>query len=306
MTHLNLPSAYGGFLFLAEDARGIPWLPPHQHEELELNLVLSGTVTYVIGNRRYTFQSGDLFWLFPAQVHHAIKRSADAKYYVASFKPSLIQRSAIGPKYQPLLKKHGPSSSLLHCTLPPALFDEACQLMNHALRDGLDPDTLNREVGYGLSPGFQYQHRDPDLLNATLASILLLCWNAQLESQKAGQSSPLHQSIFKVIELLRAEKEPLSLTDLATQSGSSPAHLCRLFKKELGVTLTTYRNFLRLDRAWQLLRSSQSRLNLTQLAYDSGFNSYGSFYRTCRIKYGRDPKDIFKIHATTETGRGAP
>ena len=304
MQHLNLPSAYGGFLFLAEDARGIPWLSPHQHEELELNLVVSGTVTYVIGKQRYTFQSGDLFWLFPAQVHHAIARSEDAKYYVATFKPSLIQRSASSSKYQPLLKKSSPSSLPLHCTLPPALFDEACQLMDHALRDGLDPDTLNREVGYGLSPGFQYQHHDPDLLNATLTSILLFCWNAQLESQTARASSLLHPSICKMIELLKTEKAPLSLADLATKSGASPAHLSRIFKKELGVTLSTYRNLLRLERAWQLLRASQSRLNLTQLAYDSGFNSYGSFYRTCRIKYGRDPKDVFKIHATGGTQRG--
>ena len=289
---------------MAEDARGIPWLSPHQHEELELNLVLTGSVTYVIGKRRYTFQSGDLFWLFPAQVHHAIERSADAKYYVASFKPSLIQSCATGPKYQPLLKKHSPSSSPLHCTLSPASFDKACQLMDHALRDGLDPDTLNREAGYGLTPGFQYQHHDPDLLNATLASILLFCWNAQLESQTASPSSLLHPAIFKVIELLKANKEPLTLIELASRSGTSPEHLSRLFKKELGITLSVYRNSLRLERAWQLLRSSKSRLNLTQLAYDSGFNSYGSFYRICRTKYGRDPKDVFKIHATGGTQRG--
>ena len=301
MTHLNLPSAYGGFLFLAEDARGIPWLSPHQHEELELNVVLSGTVTYVISKRRYTFQSGDLFWLFPAQVHHAINRSADSKYYVASFKPSLIQSCATGPKYQALSKKRCPSSLPLHCTLSPALFTEVCQLMNHALRDGLDPDTLNHEAGYGLSPGFQYTHRDPDLLNATLTSILLLCWNAQLELQKASPSSLLHQSIFKAIELLRPEKEPLSLTDLATKSGASKAHLSRLFNLELGISISAYRNSLRLDRAWQLLHSSTSHLNLTELAYKSGFNSYATFYRVCYATYGRDPKDVFKIQAKTAT-----
>ena len=306
MVHLNLPSTCGGFLFLAEDARGIPWLSPHQHEELELNLVLSGTVTYVISKRRYTFQGGDLFWLFPAQVHHAINRSADAKYYVASFKPSLIQSCATGPKYQALSKKRCPSSSPLHCTLSPALFTEVCQLMNHALRDGLDPDTLNHEAGYGMSPGFQYTHRDPDLLNATLTSILLLCWNAQMESQKASPSSLLHPSISKAIELLKAEKQPLSLTDLATNSGASPAHLCRLFKKELGVTLSTYRNSLRLERAWEVLHSSDRPMTLSELCHQAGFNSYSRFYATCRVTYGRDPKSVFKIDDASATEMDNP
>lgn len=301
MKNLSLPQQYEGFIFLAEDARGIPWLPPHQHKELELNLVVAGSVTYVIGRRRYTFEAGDLFWLFPAQVHHAIQRSVDARYYVASFKPSLIRSCAKGQRYQALLKKRSPSSEPVHCTLPPSVFSEAQHLMDRATLDGLDADTLNREAGYGLNPGFQYEHHDPDFLNSTLATILLFCWKAQLESQKNTPNSCLHPSIIKLIDLLNTEEAPLNLDELATKSGASKAHLSRLFNLELGISISAYRNSLRLDRAWQLLHSSTSRLNLTELAYKSGFNSYATFYRVCYATYGRDPKDVFKIQAKTAT-----
>jgi hypothetical protein len=61
---LKLRGKYGGFLFLADAQRGIPWLKTHQHAELEINLVARGSVTYVIGKSSYTFYQGECVWLF--------------------------------------------------------------------------------------------------------------------------------------------------------------------------------------------------------------------------------------------------
>jgi len=43
LENLNLRKENGGFVFLAEDAHGVPWLKTHHHRELEINLVLRGT-----------------------------------------------------------------------------------------------------------------------------------------------------------------------------------------------------------------------------------------------------------------------
>jgi hypothetical protein len=55
LENLKLGPRYDGFLFLAEAARNPPILKSHRHIELELNLVVSGHITYVVGGRRYTF-----------------------------------------------------------------------------------------------------------------------------------------------------------------------------------------------------------------------------------------------------------
>lgn len=89
---LKLGPKYDGFLFLADTARNPPHLASHHHVELELNLVVRGAITYVVGGHRFTFSRRTLLWAFPSQEHQLVDRSDDAQYYVAVFKPKMINR----------------------------------------------------------------------------------------------------------------------------------------------------------------------------------------------------------------------
>jgi gentisate 1,2-dioxygenase len=94
---LKIGRRYDGFLFLAEAVRNPQMLRSHHHAELELNLVVRGSITYVVEGRRFKFDARTLLWLFPAQEHHLVDQTSDAQYYVAVFKPSLIARSCRTP-----------------------------------------------------------------------------------------------------------------------------------------------------------------------------------------------------------------
>lgn len=72
LENLKLGPKYDGFLFLAESVRNPPRLSSHHHVELELNLVVKGSVTYVVGERRFTFEKRTLLWMFPAQEHQLV------------------------------------------------------------------------------------------------------------------------------------------------------------------------------------------------------------------------------------------
>ena len=87
---LKLRPEYDGMLFLAESARNPPVLKSHRHAELEINVVVRGSVTYVVRGRRFTFPARSLLWLFPEQEHRLVDRTDDARYYVAVFKPGMI------------------------------------------------------------------------------------------------------------------------------------------------------------------------------------------------------------------------
>jgi hypothetical protein len=100
--NLKIGSMYEGFLFLAETSPNTPWLQSHHHVELELNLVIRGSITYVMGRQRYTFPSGTLLWLYPEQEHQLVDRSSTAQNYVAVFKPSFIRRMCKTPAYMGL------------------------------------------------------------------------------------------------------------------------------------------------------------------------------------------------------------
>ncbi|MES2393317.1 MAG: AraC family ligand binding domain-containing protein, partial [Acidobacteriota bacterium] len=99
---LKLSRRYEGLLFLAESARNPPLLKSHHHIELELNLVVRGTITYVVGGKRFTFHPRTLLWLFPEQEHQLVDRSDSAQNYVAVFKPSLIHSACRSSAYKPL------------------------------------------------------------------------------------------------------------------------------------------------------------------------------------------------------------
>ena len=174
LENLKLRARYDGFLFLAESARNPPKLSSHHHVELELNLVVRGSITYVIEERRYTFPQGTLLWFFPAQEHQLVDRTDDAQYYVCVFKPSLIRRSCQSASYEGLKRDDPSEGGVLHSILNPTAFDLARRTMDALMDGSLDPELLNREAGFGLNPNFCFEHGDPDGLNAGLHHLLLL------------------------------------------------------------------------------------------------------------------------------------
>ncbi len=124
---LKIRPGYRGFLYLVESIRNPPRLQSHHHVELELNLVVRGTVTYVVSGRRFTFQRRTLLWLYPDQEHQLIDLSKDAQNYVAVFKPSLIARSARAGLYAGLKTKKKEFEGVVNAVLEPDSFDPDSQ-----------------------------------------------------------------------------------------------------------------------------------------------------------------------------------
>lgn len=289
---LKLRGKYGGFLFLADAARGIPWLKAHQHAELEINVVARGSVTYVVGKSSYTFHQGECLWLFPSQPHRCIDRTPDALYYVVQFKPTLIARSCREEENAVLKKNRSPKNAVLHTHLPPAKFGLLRGIMDSLLEVGLDSDTLNREVGYGLSPGFRYEHAKPDLLNSGLALILQLAWDCQIASASERRATPLHPAVLKVLDILKKESESECLKKLAQDCGVSAAYLSRIFKQQVGVPINRYRNTMRLERFWEIRDRTARHMTLSEAVYEAGFGSYAQFSKVYRATFGRCPREI--------------
>lgn len=291
LENLKLAAAYDGLLFLAEAARNPPVLMSHRHVELELNVVVRGAITYVVGGRRYTFARRSLLWMFPAQEHQLVDRTEDAQYYVAVFKPAMIRACCTSAHYDRLKQKN--AEGVLHSVLQPASFDLVRQTMNALMRDSLDPDLLNREAGYGVGSDFSFRHGDPDALNAGLRHLLLLCWRYQSEEGAAGGDVSLHPAVIKALDLLGDDGWDDSLAQLARQCGVSSAYLSRVFARQMGVPLNRYRNSARLGRFLQIYRKPAQK-TLMEAAYEAGFGSYAQFYRVFAQAYGSGPGDSLK------------
>lgn len=248
---LKLGKEYDGLLYLAESIRNLPKLMTHHHVELELNLVVKGTITYVVEGKSYTFHPRTLLWLFPEQEHQQVDRSDDAQNFVVVFKPTLIARSCRTEAYAGLKRTRNEHDGVLNTLLKPDSFDLVYKTLDSLMQGSLDADLLNSEAGFGAKSGFSFAHGDPDGLNAGLHHLLLLSWRIQRTGNALGEGVTLHPSVERAIKTLSSGDWPHDLARLARKCGVSESHLSRLFRQQIGVSLSRYRNSLRLSRFWK-------------------------------------------------------
>jgi AraC-like DNA-binding protein len=87
-----------------------------------------------------------------------------------------------------------------------------------------------------------------------------------------------------------ASHEEWPVHRLAQVSGVSEAHFARSFKEAFGVPPHRYLLTRRIERATALLRETD--LPITEIAFQTGWNSLGTFGRTFRDVTGESPGDL--------------
>jgi transcriptional regulator GlxA family with amidase domain len=87
-----------------------------------------------------------------------------------------------------------------------------------------------------------------------------------------------------------ASHEDWPVERLASVSGVSEAHFARCFKEAFGVPPHRYLLTRRIERASAMLRDTD--LPITDIAFDTGWNSLGTFGRTFRDITGESPSQL--------------
>jgi AraC-like DNA-binding protein len=241
---------------------------PHRHAELEVNLVVRGSASYLLGERRYELTPGTLTWLFPGQDHVLVEESGDHELWWAVFRPALVARIAKPEQAQPLLEE-----------------DPIGQFSRR-----LDSSAARR-LGALFKEVRAAELRDDVLANTGLAYLVTLAWRLFLDTDDIVEGTDLHPGVEKVARLLRADPEAGDLAVLAQKAGLSPSHLSRLFKAQTGASITRFRNQQRLERFLRVYGRGR-RTTALAAALEAGFGSYAQFHRVFRDQTGRSPSAL--------------
>ena len=239
---------------------------PHRHEELEMNLILQGSGSYLIGARRRDMHADSQIWLFPEQNHVLVDRSRDFEMWVVYFRHTLVGRVCTTPE-----------SEILQSRNPGRVFSRQ-----------LEPDqterisTLLEEIEAGL--------QDVPRYNAGVAYSLLLSWHEYSRAPLVIAGHDVHPAVERAAFLIRDQAELRGIEELAHQAGLSPSRLSRVFHRQMGISLVTYWNRQRLHRFLRLYGEGR-RISMTQAAFDAGFGSYPQFYRVFREHVGCGPAE---------------
>ncbi|WP_206305976.1 AraC family transcriptional regulator [Streptomyces sp. RFCAC02] len=94
----------------------------------------------------------------------------------------------------------------------------------------------------------------------------------------------------------RAYAQPLDIPALARIAHVSQAHFIRVFRATFGETPHRYLQRRRIERAMFLLRTTGR--SVTDICFEVGFGSTGTFSRTFRDIVGRSPRAYRKETAT--------
>jgi AraC-like DNA-binding protein len=250
----------------------------HHHDFYEIYFLISGNVSYIIEDKRYDLEPGNLLLTNPNELHQVlihddkpynrmvlwVSRSIFDKYSTET--TDLTDCFKDSEDHTNLLTPSSSEQSRLM---------EMFEALNEAYRD---------ESGYG---------RDINKYSK-LIDLLIYINKLYIEREKEEpELSPNRKNklMFSVLEYISDNIEnEISLDRLSEKFYLSKYHLCREFKKYMGTTIHRYIIQKRLVRAKQMITEGYT---LNYACVKSGFSDYSNFYKSFKSEYGVSPKDFF-------------
>jgi AraC-like DNA-binding protein len=120
-------------------------------------------------------------------------------------------------------------------------------------------------------------------------------------ASRAPSAEGIHPAVRLVLDLLDGDLTRTT-EELALAAGTTPRHLARLFRTDIGESLVSYRNRRRLERFFATTDGSQE--NLLQAALSAGFGSNAQFHRVFRSLLGTTPGEYLTGRKLEEPDAG--
>ena len=113
----------------------------------------------------------------------------------------------------------------------------------------------------------------------------------EILNKLSGYASSRHEKIKKAISFLRSHyRDQHTLQEIACEVGASPYYLAHIFPQELGLSVMQYRTQLRMAVAKEMLKNT--KVSITQIAYDLGWNDSNYFSLVFRKETGQSPRSF--------------
>lgn len=239
----------------------------HLHEYYELELILSGSGEQDLNGTVYPIGPGSVYFLTPIDFH-AITPVQPLEILNLSFDESMM---------------------------PPEL---RLQLMNRRENFIFQGSSHTTQTLKSLFELLLTESRIQDSFTDKCCCALLeiaLCTivRAGPDTDALIPKAQVRQSMQYLFCHFR---EPITLDEVASQSGYSPNYFSKLFHESYGLRFVDFLGKLRLNYAKMLLLSTD--LSVTRVAEKSGFGSPASFFRRFQQEYGISPS-LFRRQSPT-------
>ncbi|MBL9212775.1 MAG: helix-turn-helix domain-containing protein [Opitutaceae bacterium] len=264
-----------------------PMRRPDHHNEVELNFLESGSVTYLLGGAKTTVQAGKLSVFWAAIPHQIIDFGAGTAYFVATI----------------------PLQYFLQWRLPE-------HFVQPLMQGGLvsEPSAVRAASDAHLFADWEGDlvRRIPDLEKSVLlemqARLLRLALNLPAQSPSRARRHRISQitdaGLNKVEQMAcfiaRNYTEKLTVQQIGECVNLHPNYAMNLFQKTFGTTLINYLTQHRISHAQRLLATTDQ--SITEVAFASGFHSLSRFNDAFRRSCGCAPREYRRTHLLAGQG----
>ncbi|TWD84291.1 AraC-like protein [Kribbella amoyensis] len=250
--HADVRDSVSGLLHAGEQ-----WAPAdfliaeHSHPVWEIYLQMHGVTRWIADGRTYLLRPGHLFAVPPRLPHRLVVPANHHHFYFAAIDLDTVERRRPG-----LVERW--KDEVVHRAGAADLADAFAHLVRE------------------LTTRYEYAEE-----GLALAVDHLVLATSRAMVPTAAPQLPIHPAVRTVQRLLDREyQDRWTLDRLADRVGLAPAYLAGLFTAQLGRPPHKYLNERRIDRARQLLATSD--LSVTAIALSLGFSSSQHFARTFR------------------------
>ena len=242
------------FLFASARHRNVECVR-HIHATMEIIIVTHGALEMTVGDRIYSVQKGSGIFV-PPFVPHSFRSPNDNDCHVLMFSRELVSY------FFELLKSHEPHSHIFAVSTPSFLLSE---------------EILPNEVNT----------TDYVCAQALLAP---LCRDIFNGCDFRRRSQPQNGCLTAAMEYMEAHfHEDIDLDSVARAIGYHPSTISKAFPKETGIKFNLYLQYIRCSNAARLIQSRE--MNLSEIAFSSGFGSIRSFNRAFKSFHGVTPSE---------------
>ena len=243
----------------------------HLHDWYEIFMVTDGMCKFSVRNNIYELRAGDVVILPPDMPHYPM--SGEYTRIDIEITPEYLNTFFTDEAQNILLKCF--DKEILHfSSSKTSIFKEYCREISSK---GQDDDTLFVFIG------------------------LLLRMLCKESASFSKNNSPYIHSIYNsdnaklrsVIDYIEENyKDIRSLDETARACYISKSHMCRMFRRELGVSVVDYVNSVKLRHACDKLANTS--MSIVDIAVECGFNSSQYFSRIFKTFSGCTPQQYRK------------
>lgn len=265
--------------------RPSPMRRPDHHNEVELNFLESGSVTYLLGGTKTVVEAGKLSVFWAAIPHQIIDYGDDTAYYVVTI----------------------PLQCFLQWRLPEAFVQPLMQgrLVSEPSAERAHSDAQLFEHWEGDLREKRMELERPVLLEMQ-ARLIRLALNipvpAKTRSKRDRIATITDTGLNKVEQMAcfiaQNYTEKLTVQQIGEFVKLHPNYAMNLFQKTFGTTLINYLTQHRISHAQRLLATTTQ--TVTEIAFQSGFLSISRFNEAFRRACGCSPREYRKVHELEE------